>query len=141
MARPSWAQLCTGVPPNVTIVLPVRRPALTAGDAGSPLTQLAAFTLLGTHGSIVPTVAEFVFARPIPTAMTNSSTNASAKCMNEPAPSTMIRCQPGCLRNDRASSAGSTTSRPGIPTLVTQPPAGTAFTPSAVSPFRRDQGG
>ena len=59
--------------------------------------------------------------------------------MNEPAAETMIRCQPGCLRNDRGSSAGSTSSSSVIPTILTKPPAGIALTPYSVSPFWRDQ--
>ena len=92
---------------------------MTAGDAGSDLAQLAAVMLVGTHGSMDPIVEEFVLARPIPTARMNSSTKASAKCMNDPAPSTIIRCQGGCLRNERASSSGSTSSRAVIPTILT----------------------
>ena len=75
----------------------------------------------------------------MPTAMMNSSTNASMKCSTDPAPSTMIRCQPGCLRNDRSSSSGATSSSAVIPTILTKPPAGITFTPYSVSPIWRDQ--
>ena len=95
MALPSWFQLCTGWPASATTLSPVRRPDLAAGDAGSDLTQVAAVSLFGTHGSMAPTVADELFARPMPTARMNSSTKASRKCMNDPAPSTIIRCQPG----------------------------------------------
>ncbi len=119
IAAPSSFQVCTRVPPSAMILSPVRRPALTAGDAGSDLAQLAAVMLDGTHGSMAPTVEEFVLARPIPTARMNSSTKASAKCMNDPAASTIIRCQGGFLRNERGSSSGSTSSRAVIPTILT----------------------
>jgi hypothetical protein len=102
MAAPSWSQVCTGLPASAMILSPARRPDLTAGDAGSDLTQVVALMLFGTHGSMVPTVAaELSVAWPMPTARMNSSTKASTKCMNDPAASTMIRCQPGWRPNDR----------------------------------------
>ena len=75
--------------------------------------------LLGTQGSMDPIVDELVFDRPMPAARMNSSTKASAKCMKDPAASTIIRCQPGCLRKERGSSSGSTSSRAVIPTILT----------------------
>ncbi len=98
---------------------PARKPLLDAGDTGSDLTQLAAVSVFGTHGSMAPIVVEFVFDRPMPTARMNSSTKASTKCMNDPAASTIIRSQAGCRRNDRGSSAGSTSSSAVIPTILT----------------------
>ena len=116
MAAPSWFQVCTGLPASVMILSPACRPDLTAGDAGSDLTQVVAVMLFGTHGSMDPTVADELFvAWPMPAARMNSSTKASTKCMNEPAASTIIRCQPGWRRNDRGSSAGSTSSSRGHP--------------------------
>ena len=119
------------------ILSPVRKPALTAGDAGSDLAQLVAVMLVGTQGSMAPIVEELVLDRPIPTARMNSSTKASAKCMNDPAASTIIRCQGGCLRKERGSSSGSTSSRAVMPTILTKPPAGMALTPYSVSPRTR----
>ena len=85
IAAPSWSQLCTGWPASATILSPVRKPALTAGDAGSALTQVAAVSLFGTHGSMAPMVDEETsVAWPMPKARMNSSTKASRKCMNEP---------------------------------------------------------
>jgi hypothetical protein len=78
-------------------------------------------------------------ARPIPAASANSSTKASTKCMNEPAASTMMRCQPGWRRNDRGSSSWAMSSISVMPTIFTKPPAGMALTPYSVSPLRRDQ--
>jgi len=92
---------------------------LTAGDAGLDLTQLVAVMLVGTQGSMAPIVEELVLDRPMPPARMNNSTKASAKCMNDPAPSTIIRCQGGFLRNERGSSSGSTSSRAVIPTILT----------------------
>ncbi len=57
--------------------------------------------------------------------------------MNDPAASTMMRFQPGCLRNDRGSSAGSTSSSSVIPTILLNPPAGIALMPYSVSPLLR----
>src|SRR5262249_37308573 len=96
--------------------------------------------LAGTHDSTAPTVVPALpVSRPMPTATTNNSTKASAKCMNDPAASTMIRCHPGFLRNERGSSAGSTSSSSVVPTICTKPPAGIALTPYSVSPLLRDQ--
>src|SRR5262249_12582582 len=46
---------------------------------------------------------------------------------------------PGFLRNERGSSAGSTSSSSVMPTIFTKPPAGIALTPYSVSPLLRDQ--
>ena len=54
--------------------------------------------------------------------------------MNEPDASTIARCQPGLARNERGSSAGSTSSRMVMPVILTNPPSGRAFTPYSVSP-------
>ena len=127
------------MPAMLTIRSPTLTPACLAGDAGSPLTQPEVM-LAGTQDSTVPTVVPaLAVSRPMPAATMNSSTRASMKCMNEPAAKTMIRCQPGWLRNDRGSSAASTSSSSVIPTILTKPPAGIALTPYSVSPFWRDQ--
>ena len=77
-------------------------PATSAGEAGWPGAHAAplsrALTDLGRHLVIAP--IELVPGTPMATASRNSSTKASAKCMNDPATSTMARCQPGLLRNE-----------------------------------------
>ena len=121
------------------ILSPARMPTFLAGEAGFEALQTEV-RLDGTQVSMAPTVVEVLApARPIPIASANSSTKASAKCMNDPAASTMMRCQPGWRRNERGSSAGSTSSSSVMPTIFTKPPAGMALTPYSVSPFRRDQ--
>ncbi len=123
------------------ILSPAWIPASLAGEVVSlPAQGLAlssAFRLTGTHWVTAPIVV--VFWIPIPMARPSSSTNASAKCMNEPAARTIARCQPGCRRNERGSSAGSTSSSEVIPTIFTNPPSGSALTPYSVSPRIRDQ--
>ena len=60
--------------------------------------------------------------------------------MAEPAHSTAIRCQAGLLRNDRASSSGSSgSSSECMPTILTKPPRGSALIPYSVSPRQVDQ--
>ena len=46
----------------------------------------------------------------------------------------MSRCHPGARRNERGSSAGSTSSMDVIPTILTNPPTGKALMPYSVSP-------
>src|SRR5215467_848258 len=139
MAFPISVQLCTGMPPILTILSPARTPAFLAGDAGSLAVQ-PEVRFAGTQVSIAPTaVVLLAVSRPTPAATTTSKNSASTKCMNDPALSTMIRCHPGLRRNDRGSSAGSTSSRSVIPTIFTNPPAGIALMPYSVSPFLRDQ--
>ena len=67
------------------------------------------------------------------------STAAITKCMNDPAASTISRCQPGARRKDRASSSGSTSSIEVMPTILTNPPSGSALMPYSVSPRQVDQ--
>src|SRR5689334_6052560 len=77
---------------------------------------------------------------PMPTARPKISRKASTKCMNEPAQSTRMRCQPGWWRNERGSSAGSSTSSSEcIPMILTKPPTGSALMPYSVSPRLVDQ--
>ena len=117
-----------------------RIPATSAGEAAWPGTHAAplsrALTDLGRH--LVTAPIELVPGTPMATASRNSSTKASAKCMNDPASSTMARCQPGLRRNERGSSAGSTSSSAVIPVIFTNPPNGSAFNPYSVSPRIRD---
>src|ERR1700746_1777592 len=58
--------------------------------------------------------------------------------MREPATGRTSRSQAGFTRNERGSSAGSTSSSEVMPTIFTNPPAGMALTPYSVSPLVRD---
>src|ERR1700684_1080850 len=122
IATPSWVQLCTGVPPTAMTVSPALIPAALAGEVCLLPTQepwLYALRLTGTQALTPPLALLFAFSltRPIPSASASRSTNASAKCMNEPATMTMARCQAGLFRIERGSSAGSTSSRLVIPVI------------------------
>src|SRR5215472_3379349 len=118
---------------------PVRMPAAWAGDCGFWPGEQGVWALDGTQDTTVTTVVVGAVAEPMPTASTHSSTNAMTKCMNEPADSTITRCQAGLARRERDSSAGSTSSRLVIPVILTNPPTGNAFTPYSVSPRCLDQ--
>ncbi len=142
MAVPSWTQLCTGWPAIAMILSPDLRPAWRAGDLpGLPEQDpwSNAFRLAGTQVLIEPTVVLLSLACPIPSARNSSSTNAIAKCMNEPATMTTARCQAGLLRIERGSSAGSTSSSVVIPVIRTKAPNGRALIPYSVSPRVVDQ--
>ena len=67
--------------------------------------------LAATQGLIVPSWVVFSLATPMPSTRPKISRKASTKCMNEPAQSTMIRCQAGWRRNDLGSSSGSSPRR------------------------------
>ena len=90
---------------------------------------------MGTQVTTPPTVVVLVFWMPTASGIAMSRMRASRKCMIEPATRTITRCQAGCLRKDRGSSAGSTSSIEVMPTIFTKPPAGIALTPYSVSPF------
>ena len=80
-----------------------------------------------------------LFGTPTSTNITQSATNARMKCATDPADITIVRCQTGNRHMARSSSPGSTSSSCGvIPTILTNPPRGSAFTPYSVSPFRND---
>jgi len=93
--------------------------------------------LAGTQRSTLTVVPDWP-AIPTPTARNQSSTKAITKCMKEPAESTIARCHPGLARNERGSSAGSTSSILLIPVILTNPPSGSALMPYSVSPRRID---
>ena len=96
--------------------------------------------MAGTQGVTVATWLVVIwFSIPMPSASPKISTAASTKCMNEPAASTISRCQPGARRNDRGSSSGSTSSIDVIPMILTKPPSGSALMPYSVSPRWVDQ--
>ena len=130
-----------GVPLNAVISSPGRSPASRAGDGLSEAVQVplsSAVTLEATHG--LTAASWVVFSMPMPSARPKMSRKASTKCMNEPAHSTMIRCQAGWERNDLGSSAGSSTSSSEcIPMILTKPPIGSALIPYSVSPRQVDQ--
>ena len=96
-------------------------------------------TFEATQEVIVPSWVVLSFSMPMPSARPKISRKASTKCMNEPAQSTMIRCQAGWRRNDLGSSSGSTSSSEVIPTILTKPPSGSALIPYSVSPRQVDQ--
>ena len=80
------------------------------------------------------------FSMPMPRASPPMSRKASRKCMNEPAQSTRSAARPGLLRNERASSSGSSgSSIECMPTILTKPPSGSALIPYSVSPRQVDQ--
>src|SRR5579859_2737032 len=133
----NWFQVCTGWPAKATIVSPGCRPIWAAGEGASPEAQPDS-SVLGTHFTTVPTVVVLVLARPTASGSISSRKKASTKCMNEPATSTITRCQPGFTRNDRGSSTASTSSIEVMPTIFTNPPAGMPLTPYSVSPRLRD---
>jgi len=137
MAVPSCDQVCTGLPPIAMILSLALIPAVLAGALPWLFLHepwLSAFTLAGTQLATEPIVVVLAFAIPIPSARMISSTNASAKCMNEPATMTIARCQRGLFRIARGSSAGSTSSKVVIPVIRTKAPKGRALTPYSVSP-------
>ena len=75
------------------------RPATSAGDFARLLpvqgfVLLSALALAGTQPAIEASTLLFA-ACPMPMARTKNRNRASTKCMNEPAASTMMRCQPG----------------------------------------------
>jgi hypothetical protein len=134
----------TGVPATATISSPASRPPVWAG-LGVP-----AFS--GTVRSIV------VVAWPVPTPMVTStiqmSRMATMKWVNDPAASTIARCQAGLLRNCRSGGVGvaaglsaersSSRKLPSfsyglMPAILQKPPRGKALMPYSVSPFRNDQ--
>ncbi len=88
------------------ILSPGLRPACLAGDGCAPARHPHGFPLFsagllaGTQVVIPFRVLVLWLEMPIPIASTKSRKNASTKCMNDPAASTMMRCQPGCRRND-----------------------------------------
>ena len=108
------------------ILSPARSPARLAGR-GRVATRRSRRRdgLAGTQVSMAPTVVELlVLARPIPTARMNSSTKASAKCMNDPAAST-IDPLPARLAPERARLVGRVDVLEAvIPTIFTKPPTG-----------------
>ena len=142
IASPSWVQLLTGVPSKAVTLSPTRSPASLAGDGWSAAVQVPLsswVTFAATQELIVPSWVVLSFSMPMPSARPKISRKASTKCMNEPAQSTMIRCQAGWRRNDLGSSSGSTSSSEVIPTILTKPPNGSALTPYSVSPRQVDQ--
>src|SRR5260370_12003853 len=106
----SCPQALIGFPSTETILSLGLSPATSAGDfprlcpAHESLLTSAAL-LAGTQLAIELMVVVLGFNWPIPIARMNSRNNASPNCMQDPAASTMIRCQPGWFRNDRGSSA------------------------------------
>src|SRR5215471_18713409 len=121
------------------ILSPGFRPATAAGDlpAEPPehgLALVSAWAFDGTHGVMELTTLVLGLAWPIANASTKNKKRARTKCMNDPAASTIIRCQPGFDRNERGSSAMSTSSIDVIPTILTNPPTRSALTPYSVSP-------
>src|SRR5581483_3301142 len=130
MSLPRAVQLLTGLLLNEMTLSPALMPATLAGDGWSDAVQVPlskALALDGTHELTGPSWVVVLLSRPIPAATRNSSTKASTKCMNEPANSTISRCQAGWRRNERGSSAGSTSSIEVIPTILTKPPNGSAL--------------
>ncbi len=139
----SCVQFDTADPLNAVTVSPTLMPAATAGEVASPVAQAVPFwiacSLGGTQVATVPSLVVLSFSIPRPSARPKISTAAMTKCMNEPAASTISRCQPGARRKDRGSSSGSTSSIEVIPTILTKPPSGSALTPYSVSPRQVDQ--
>src|SRR6266542_5907320 len=108
MAAPSWVQLRTRFPAMAMILSLSRIPAALAGDGLSPgrhVPLAEAVALAGRQLLTEPIFVELSLASPIPRASTISRKKARAKCMKDPAASTIARCQPGCRRNDLGSSA------------------------------------
>ena len=141
MSLPSAVHVLTGLPSNETTLSPACMPAALAGDGRSDAVHVPfsnALALAGTHAATGPSCVVLSLSSPIAAASRNSSTRASTKCMNEPANRTIRRCQAGCRRNERGSSAGSTSSMEVIPTILTNPPSGRALIPYSVSPRRVD---
>ena len=142
IALPSWVQLLTGLPSKAITLSPGCSPASLAGDGWSDAVQMPLsswVTLAATQELIVPSWVVLSFSMPMPSARPKISKKASTKCMNEPAQSTMIRCQAGWRRNDLGSSAGSSTSSSEcIPMILTKPPNGRALIPYSVSPRQVD---
>src|SRR6266851_809041 len=138
IATPTRFHECTGRPAIATILSPARSPATDAGDLGLPGAHVAVAAVAGTHRSTV-NVVPFRFGSPTTPARITNSTNAKAKCMNDPAAHTIDRCQAGCDRSVRGSSAGITSSMLVVPVILTNPPSGSALTPYSVSPRILDQ--
>ena len=141
MSLPSAVHVLTGLPSNETTLSPACRPAAFAGDGASaavhvPVPKALAFA--GTHELTGPSWVVLLLSSPITPASRNSSTKARTKCMNDPANSTIRRCQAGCRRNERGSSAGSTSSMEVMPVILTNPPNGRTLIPYSVSPRRVD---
>ncbi len=134
----SCVQVATGTPLSDVTLSPTFSPASAAGDLASPAEHAApsvsAFWLDGTQDATVPSCVVLPFSIPMPSARPKMRTAAITKCMNDPAASTISRCQPGARRKDRASSSGSTSSIEVIPTILTKPPTGSALMPYSVSP-------
>ncbi len=129
-------------PLNPVTWSPTFRPASAAGDFASWLVQaaplLSACSFAGTQAATVPRFVVLSFSTPIARARPKISTAAITKCMNDPAASTISRCQPGARRKERSSSSGSTSSSEVIPTILTNPPTGRALMPYSVSPRQVD---